>query len=72
MISKISIPTIPLIILMVLLAINVILIGKFAESYFNSTEIRTLVENAHAKNIDYKLVIHNSFTNSYSFTTFDK
>ena len=72
MISKISIPTIPLIILMVLFAINVILIGKFAESYFNSIEIRTLVENAHKKNIDYKLVIHNSFTNSYSFTTFDK
>lgn len=38
-----------------------------AQSYFNSSEINSLVEQAEKHGLEYKVVIHNQFTNSYSF-----
>ena len=42
-----------------------------AQSYFNSSEINLLVENAEELGLDYQVVIHNNFTNSYSFQILD-
>lgn len=67
MLSKISIPTIPLILLIILLASIIVLTLIVSQNYFNSSEINLLVERAEEKNLEYELVIHNSLTNSYNF-----
>lgn len=42
-----------------------------AQSYFNSSELNLLVENAEELGLNYQVVIHNDFTNSYSFQILD-
>ena len=67
MLSKISIPGGHLIFLIMLLMIVLTLILTVVQSYFNSSEINLLVEKAEEHDLEYELVIHNQFTNSYSF-----
>jgi hypothetical protein len=70
MFSKISLTSIswlPLTILTVLLITIMTLLLFVSQSYFNSSEINLLVEKAEENDLEYELVIHNQFTNSYSF-----
>ncbi len=72
MLSKISIPGGQLLLLIMLLITVLALLLTVSQSYFNSSEIRLLVEKAEEHNLEYKLVIHNQFTNSYSFAVPNK
>lgn len=38
--------------------------------YYNAQELASLVEGAEAQGRDYSVVIHNSLTGRYSFTTY--
>jgi len=67
MLSKISIPGGQLILLTMLLITILALLLTVSQSYFNSSEINLLVEKAEEHDLEYELVIHNQFTNSYSF-----
>ncbi|WP_286230843.1 hypothetical protein [Neobacillus mesonae] len=72
MLSKMSISCSQLVILIVLLITIIVLALTVSQSYFNSSEINLLVKNAEEHGLEYKLVIHNQFTNSYSFQVADK
>ena len=50
-----------------IVAALVTLIIMLSYSYFNLTEINTLVDNAYKRNLEYELIIHNNLTNSYTF-----
>lgn len=52
----------------VLLIAILTLLLMATQSYFNSSEINSLVEQAEENNLEYEVVIHNQLTNSYSFT----
>ncbi|MGM0876784.1 MAG: hypothetical protein ACQEWV_19005 [Bacillota bacterium] len=67
MLSKISISGVQLILLIMLLIGVLALLLTVFQSYFNSSEINLLVEKAEEHDLEYELVIHNQFTNSYSF-----
>lgn len=71
MLSKLTTPLIPAIILLALSITVVILLLIIAQSYFNTTEINALVEGAAKLGKDYEIVIHNQLTNSYSFNIID-
>ncbi|WP_019413493.1 hypothetical protein [Paenisporosarcina sp. TG20] len=73
MLSKISIPDGGQVIILILLLISVLaLFLTFSQSYLNSSQINLLVERAEENNLEYELVIHNQFTNSYSFSVPNK
>lgn len=55
------------ILIVLIVAALVTLIIMLSYSYFNLTEINTLVDNADKRNIKYELIIHNNLTNSYTF-----
>ena len=72
MVAKISLTGMQLIFLSAVLIGILTLALIVTQSYFNSSEINLLVEQAEQRNLDYELVIHNQFTNSYSFNVLDK
>lgn len=55
------------ILIVLIVAALVTLIIMLSYSYFNLTEINTLVDNADKRNLEYELIIHNNLTNSYTF-----
>lgn len=55
------------ILIVLIVATLVTLIIMLSYSYFNLTEINTLVDNADKRNLEYELIIHNNLTNSYTF-----
>lgn len=67
MITKLSLTKLQSTLLIVLSIIIVALLLMLAESYFNLQEIDLLVNDAIDRNLDYELIIHNPYTNSYSF-----
>lgn len=68
MLSKITASGGQLTIAMVSLIAVVALLLMVSQSYFNSSEINSLVEQAEEHGLEYEVVIHNQLTNSYSFT----
>lgn len=38
-----------------------------AQSYFNSRELQSLVEQANERGVGYEVIIHNPWTGRYSF-----
>jgi len=57
----------PFVAAMVFAAIALGIFAVFVERYFNSKEIDFLIEGADKRNLSYELIIHNPFTNDYSF-----
>ncbi len=57
-----------IVILMTILISALVLVLTVSQSYFNSVELNSLVEQAEQQGLEYEVVIHNQFTNSYSFT----
>lgn len=55
------------ILIVLIVATLVTLIIMLSYSYFNLTEINTLVDDADKRNLEYELIIHNNLTNSYTF-----
>ncbi|CAD2076395.1 hypothetical protein GCM10007358_04860 [Phocicoccus schoeneichii] len=55
------------ILIVLIVAALVTLIIMLSYSYFNLTEINTLVDDADKRNLEYELIIHNNLTNSYTF-----
>lgn len=54
--------------MMLLAAAILIFLGTIVTmNYFNSQELSILIEGANQKGLDYEVVIHNNFTNDYSF-----
>lgn len=72
MLSKISKPGGQLLLLIMLLITILALLLTVSQSYFNTSEINLLVEKAEEHDLEYELVIHNQFINSYSFTVPNK
>lgn len=68
MFSKTAAPIGQLAALAALFIIIMALLITVSQSYFNSSEINSLVKQAEEHDLEYELVIHNQFTNSYSFT----
>ncbi|HSP22084.1 MAG TPA: hypothetical protein VLQ20_07115 [Planococcus sp. (in: firmicutes)] len=68
MLFKTAAPTGQLTALVALFIIIVALLLTVSQSYFNSSEINSLVEQAEEHGLEYEVVIHNQFTNSYSFS----
>jgi capsular polysaccharide biosynthesis protein len=67
MVSKFSLSGVSFIILTVLLIAIVSLLLIVSKSYFNSTEINLLVEKAEEQDLEYEVIIHNQWLNTYSF-----
>jgi hypothetical protein len=72
MLSKLSIPGGQLILLIMLLITILASLITVSQNFFNSSEINLLVEKAEEHDLEYELVIHNQFTNSYSFSVPNK
>lgn len=56
--------------LLALVALSIMMLALLlmaAQSYFNSTELNTLVEQAEEHGLEYEVVIYNQFTNAYRF-----
>lgn len=52
----------------VLTAVAVVALSLLvAQSYFNSRELQSLVEQANEQGVGYELIIHNPWTGRYSF-----
>ena len=75
MFSKISLASISWVRLTILTALMITILTLLlmvVQSYFNSSEMNLLVEKAEENDLEYELVIHNQFTNSYSFQVLTK
>lgn len=56
------------VVLLTFLIVGIVMLLIVSQSYFNSAEINSLVEQAEQQGLEYEVIIHNQFTNSYSFT----
>lgn len=67
MLSKRSTSNVQVLLLSFMLVSILTLVLIVCQSRFNFSEINLLVEKAEEHELEYELVIHNQFTNSYSF-----
>ncbi|CRH84934.1 Uncharacterised protein [Chlamydia trachomatis] len=60
--------TIGLLAILVIAVITTITLAlALSQSYFNSRELQSLVDQASARGVGYEVIIHNSWTGEYSF-----